>query len=206
MDKSSVLFQCMGKKEATEGGANVAKPELTKRLIADTLKELMQHTPLDKISVQSIVEACGINRKTFYYHFRDKQALVCWIFDTECEGITDLNNNNTAIDELLEHLYQNKQFYVAALTSDAQNNLRDHFFDIVYRDIRQKVLRMLGDQTMADGKATLISRYFTHAIVGSIAQWARDGMQSSPNEYNIDLHPLVEGCLEYTVQRYKEPQ
>jgi len=47
----------------------MAKPELTKQLIAQTLKKLMLNTPLDKISVQEIVDACGLNRKTFYYHF-----------------------------------------------------------------------------------------------------------------------------------------
>lgn len=184
----------------------MAKPELTKQLIADTLKKLMQHTPLDKISVQSIVDSCGINRKTFYYHFEDKQALVCWIFDTEYGAITDLNNDNTTIDELLEHLYQNKNFYVEALTSDTQNNLREHFFSIICEDIRQKVLRLLGNQTMASEKVALIGNYFAHAIVGSITQWAQDGMKYSPNEYNINFHPLFEGCLEYAVQRYKEPQ
>jgi len=34
----------------------MAKPELTKQLIAQTLKKLMLNTPLDKISVQEIVD------------------------------------------------------------------------------------------------------------------------------------------------------
>jgi len=77
----------------------MAKPELTKQLIAQTLKKLMLNTPLDKISVQEIVDACGLNRKTFYYHFRDKQDLVCWIFDTEFASLTDANHNNSVLDE-----------------------------------------------------------------------------------------------------------
>ena len=32
---------------------------------------------LDKISISEIVGAAGLNRQTFYYHFRDKQELIC---------------------------------------------------------------------------------------------------------------------------------
>jgi len=93
----------------------MAKPELTKQLIAQTLKKLMLNTPLDKISVQEIVDACGLNRKTFYYHFRDKQDLVCWIFDTEFASLTDANHNNSVLDELVEHLYKNRTFMLLLL-------------------------------------------------------------------------------------------
>ena len=89
----------------------MAKPELTKQLMANTLKSLMQAVPLDKINVQDIVRACGLNRKTFYYHFRDKQELICWIFDKEFADLKDWNRNNTIIDELVDHLRSNKDFY-----------------------------------------------------------------------------------------------
>ena len=40
------------------------KPELTKKLLADTLKKLISQKPLDKISVGEIVDAAGLNRQT----------------------------------------------------------------------------------------------------------------------------------------------
>ena len=56
---------------------------ITKRALASSLKELMKTQPLTKISVGDICEKCGMNRKSFYYHFCDKYDLVNWIFDTE---------------------------------------------------------------------------------------------------------------------------
>ncbi len=42
---------------------------------ADAIKEafmrLLNRKPLDKITVKEIVEECGINRNTFYYHYDD---------------------------------------------------------------------------------------------------------------------------------------
>ncbi|MEA5068147.1 MAG: TetR family transcriptional regulator, partial [Christensenellaceae bacterium] len=67
----------------------MSKPELTKQLLASTLKKLASGKHLDKISISEIVAAAGLNRQTFYYHFQDKQELICWIFDTDIARIMD---------------------------------------------------------------------------------------------------------------------
>ena len=55
----------------------------TKQAFADALRKLLEQKPFAKISVSHICEECGMNRKSFYYHFKDKYDLVNWIFDTE---------------------------------------------------------------------------------------------------------------------------
>lgn len=61
----------------------MSKSAITKKALAQALKELLAVKPLDKISVSDICEQCGMNRKSFYYHFRDKYDLVNWIYYTE---------------------------------------------------------------------------------------------------------------------------
>ena len=50
----------------------MADSNITKRVLALTLKKLMQTESFEKINVREICEACGVSRKTFYYHFQDK--------------------------------------------------------------------------------------------------------------------------------------
>ena len=52
----------------------------TKLLISQALVDLCQEQPLKKVSISDIVERTGKNRKTFYYHFEDKNALIIWKF------------------------------------------------------------------------------------------------------------------------------
>ena len=61
----------------------MADSSITKRALAQAMKDLMAKQPFAKISVGDICETCGMNRKSFYYHFRDKYDLVNWIFDSE---------------------------------------------------------------------------------------------------------------------------
>ena len=61
----------------------MADSNITKKALASALKDLMSRTPYAKISVSDICELCEMNRKSFYYHFKDKEDLVNWIFDVE---------------------------------------------------------------------------------------------------------------------------
>ena len=44
--------------------------------IQETFITLLDERPLNKITVKDIVETCGINRNSFYYHFEDLPALL----------------------------------------------------------------------------------------------------------------------------------
>ena len=47
----------------------------TKEIIAKTFTELLDEKPMSKITVKDIVERCGVNRNTFYYHFNKSFGL-----------------------------------------------------------------------------------------------------------------------------------
>ena len=48
----------------------------TKQEMAVSLKKLMGHKPLSKITISELCKDCGINRKTFYYYFQDIYELL----------------------------------------------------------------------------------------------------------------------------------
>ena len=56
--------------------------QVTKRALEASLKNLLLKKPLSKITINDITEDCGINRMTFYYHFKDIYDLVEW----SCRG------------------------------------------------------------------------------------------------------------------------
>jgi|GEM_PF-3528544 len=52
------------------------RTEYTQSLIRDTLFDLMESTPIDKITVRRLCEEAGINRSTFYSHYKDVWDVV----------------------------------------------------------------------------------------------------------------------------------
>ena len=52
---------------------------MTKRALEQALKSVLKTKNLKKVTIQDIADECGINRNTFYYHFKDIYDLVEWI-------------------------------------------------------------------------------------------------------------------------------
>ena len=73
--------------------------ELTKRLIANSFKELMLQIPFEKITIKMITDHASVIRPTFYNHFHDKYELVEWIVNDEIidpdRKSTRLNSSHT---------------------------------------------------------------------------------------------------------------
>ena len=61
----------------------------TKKVIAASLKRLLEQKPLTKITVTDIARDCHISRHTFYYHFRDVYDLMEWICRVEVERLLE---------------------------------------------------------------------------------------------------------------------
>ena len=59
----------------------------TKESLAAALKQMMNVKPIGKITVKDLVEICGVNRQTFYYHFDDVYDLLEWVFEEDANRV-----------------------------------------------------------------------------------------------------------------------
>lgn len=103
---------------------------MTKNALAAAMKELMEVEPFQKISISEICDKCFMNRKSFYYHFRDKYDLVNWIFYTDAMRIIYGDDRATSWDNIASmcrYFYDNRAFYINALSITGQNSFREYF-------------------------------------------------------------------------------
>ena len=76
--------------------------QTTKRALEASLKKLLLRKPLNKITINDITEDCGVNRMTFYYHFKDIYDLVDWILvEDAAEALEGRQNFETWSEALL---------------------------------------------------------------------------------------------------------
>ncbi|MDE6203969.1 MAG: TetR/AcrR family transcriptional regulator, partial [Lachnospiraceae bacterium] len=54
-------------------------PNTTKLMLEDSLKKLLLHKTIDKITISDLTKDCGISRMSFYYHFKDIYDLAEWV-------------------------------------------------------------------------------------------------------------------------------
>ena len=90
----------------------------TEKAIIESLKELLEERPIDKITVKEITERCGVSRNTFYYHFHDTfNQTVRLGGHADKKNFADIFFNNSAKNGLL--LITLKEAEVEALQQSA---------------------------------------------------------------------------------------
>lgn len=106
--------------------------EITKRAFASSLKKMLAKKPLEKIRIIDITEYCGVNRQTFYYHFKDIYDLLEWIFANEVvkkiEKETTIKNWQENFKYVLDYMLENKKFIIKTYNSLSRKTLLDFLF------------------------------------------------------------------------------
>lgn len=165
---------------------------ITKRALAQALKDLMRQQPLQKISVGQICGACGMNRKSFYYHFRDKQDLVYWIFRTEfLENVhlSGTSNGWSLLIDVCHYLYGEREFYRDTLSIQGQNSLREYLHDLVSPLLLEMAAHLFQDCSQEDLSFCL--HFYADAFLTSIVHWLSQTNPVSPEEYVQQLKRLM---------------
>lgn len=177
----------------------MADSNITKKALAESLKSLMKEEDFSKISVADICERCGMNRKSFYYHFKDKYDLVNWIFDIEFLMVVNPRtpeNTWELMEELCVYFYENKKFYRNALKVKGQNSLEEHFVEILIPVVEKSVRNTLG----VDEHMEFYTNFCIDAFIGSIKRWILDKKCVSPEEFI----KLLKSCIHLISLRDKE--
>ncbi|MDO4555700.1 MAG: TetR/AcrR family transcriptional regulator C-terminal domain-containing protein [Lachnospiraceae bacterium] len=156
--------------------------ERTKYALADSLKILMETTPLDKITVKEIVTHCGTTRQTFYRNFKDKYDLVIWYFDKIVQAtIHQMGISLTLKDGLIKKftlMKQDQVFFKSAFSSSDYNNLLDYD----YRCIYEFYLSTASKKAELSPDIIFLLRFYCHGSMYQTVEWAKGGMKESPEE------------------------
>ena len=190
----------------------MAEAALTKRVIADSLKELCREKPFDKISVGEIAEKCNINRQTFYYHFQDKYDLLTWIYyeDFYNPSLTDLDFDNwdVCMEKLLTLVKENKAFSINTI-KHAGTDMTGIFLkdtEIILGsaiDYIKKRPELSGRylRNVDEEEQQFIARFFAFGVCGIIVEWVTTGMKEEPSLIASRMRILLDSTKQLAFKR-----
>ena len=179
----------------------------TKEALASALKEMMSVKPIDKITVKDLVEICGVNRQTFYYHFDDVYDLLEWVFENDANKVlpSEIVYEHWREDVLMffEYLYKNSTF---ALNVYNSNN---RLYMLRYLKTRLQIC-IYGFAVIASEGQTIdrqdfdfVVEFYTNGIIGLLSQWMDIGMQLPKCATKERFIALLESSMENMLHRFK---
>ena len=148
----------------------------TRLALQQALAKLLQEKEFDKISVQDITEAAGVNRATFYDHYTDKFALLECMVGTrfgellEARGIRFDSGCSGALRGIVMGVCD----YVATAPGAECVRQLPHMEAAVIAVVRHMLLDGFSKHPPAEGvSAEMLASTMAWAIYGAAKEWVR---------------------------------
>ena len=178
---------------------------ITKKIIAASLKRLMETESFHKISVGDIMRDCDMRRQTFYYHFIDKYELLGWIYKEETkeniEDFLDYERWENIFDLLIEYFYENQRFYRRAFQVTEQNSFNHYLFEHT-KNLYMKIIDELpgGGQGLTASSKIAIASFYSHGFVGTIKDWIENHCAMAPAVLSALMKEMIHNQLALLLQ------
>lgn len=174
----------------------------TKKLLSESLKKAMRNKAFSKITVSEIITDCGVNRKTFYYHFEDIYALLKWMFEEEAIEVVRhfdlLVDYEEAIRFVMKYVDENDYIISCAYDSIGRDEMKRFF----YKDFVGVVASVI-DAAEAGFKKKIdpdfkkfAAKFYTEAIAGMLIDWVKEKDKTDRQKTVGYMTAIIETALE----------
>lgn len=152
----------------------------TKTIIIDAFWQLLEERPYNKITVKDIVDACQINRNTFYYHFHDIPELLENSIKKDSDDIIRTYGKFGSPIDCLTPIIQQSLKKKKAILHIYRSVQREVFLDqldrIILHMVTQYVDNVIPDLALPPEDKTLLVRFYKCALKGITLDWLDSGM------------------------------
>lgn len=167
-------------------------PNFTKKAIKESFWKLLGEQPLSQISVRDIVEDCGINRNSFYYHFQDIPALIEEIVKDAADRLIQKYPNINSIEEATEAAFNftvsNKKAVLHICNSVNRNIYEQYLMQICEYVVSTYFDTVFAKDEFCEKDRRIIILSVKCELFGLFINWINSGM---PDDAIVDLKQLL---------------
>ena len=180
--------------------------QTTKRALEASLKKLLLEKPLHKITVSDITDDCGINRMTFYYHFKDIYDLVEWSCQEDASralaGKKTYETWQQGLLQIFEAVYENKAFIINAYHAVRREQIENYLFHLTHDLIIGVVLEQSKETALSDAQKNFIADFYKYSFVGIMLDWIRQGMKDDYTSICDNMCTTIQGNITNSIKNF----
>lgn len=185
----------------------------TKDAIVAAFGALLSERPLNKITVKDIVERCGINRNTFYYHFAGIPSLVERTTEHIADQIIQTYSKSCSpmdcVVPLVQYCTKSKTAILHIYRSVQRETFLkylDHIATYAVSHYVEAVIEKLSPVFMDVKKTQLLIKYYKCTLVGGMLDWLNAGMEYDLLSDMASICNLLKGFGEQALLQCVTPQ
>ena len=182
--------------------------DITKRALEESLKHVMLKKPVNKITISDIVEDCGVNRATFYYHFQDIYALIEWSCEEDSKKALQSNTTYDTWQQGFINIFhaveENKPFILNVYRHISQEQIIQYLYRVVFPLLMGVVEECSQGLTVRDEDKRFIADFYKYAFVGLMLDWIQHDMKEKPEDIVSRLSDLIDGDIVRMLKKYQQ--
>ena len=163
--------------------------------------------PVNKITISDITEDCGINRMTFYYHFKDIYDLVEWSCVEDAaralDGKKTYDTWQQGFQQIFQAVLDNKPFVQNVYQSVNREQVETYLYSLTHNLLIGVIEEKAVGMQVRDEDKEFIADFFKFAFVGLMLDWIRNGMKKDPQQIIDRLSILIEGDITRALNKYR---
>lgn len=179
----------------------------TKHALEASLKKLLLHKPLDKITINDITADCGISRMSFYYHFKDIYDLVEWIcVEDGKRALQDKKTYDTwqeGMCQIFEAILENKPFIMNVYRCVSRDKIESYLYKLTFGLIVNVVEEKCVGTSVAEEDKAFIAEFYKYGFVGMMLDWIAQGMKADYKEIMDRLSVAVHGNIANSIHNFE---
>lgn len=177
----------------------------TKEVIIKTLFELLNEKPLAKITVKDIVERCGVNRNTFYYHFRDISDVVECAFKREVdkafEQPVEIDSVLECLEVLVNLIGENRKAMLHIYGSLQRENFTNALDKMCQYIVSQYAEHNFDPEILEKEEVKVLMHFYKCVMTGVMLDWMNHRMSYDLTEYAGKIRALYGNTFEKTLEK-----
>lgn len=181
--------------------------QVTKRALEQSLKNLLLKKPLTKITVADIAEDCGINRMTFYYHFKDIYDLVEWSCQEDASralaGKKTYETWQQGLLQIFQAVLDNKPFILNVYRSVSREQVENYLYRVTYDLLEGVVEEKAQGMSVRQEDKELIATLYKYLFVGLMLDWIKGDMKGDPQVMVQKLELVIHGSVAAALDRMR---
>lgn len=182
--------------------------QTTKQAIAEALRNLLNQRSIEKITVKDIVEECGVNRQTFYYHFYDVYDLMEWMIE---EGWKEYEQKYPSegldwqdrVRQMFGYFYFNRIYILHAYNSENRTQYVQMIGRWLSPIIAKKIMSYPQAEKVPEEKRNFIRKVCVWICTNVFFEWIEEGMPDEKKANLEDYITLINGSIEIALERFR---
>jgi AcrR family transcriptional regulator len=167
----------------------------TKKIIKESLIDLLQHKKIHEVTVTDICKKSDINRGTFYTHYKDAYDLLKSIEDELFYQISEYIEETPVEDykdilllKALELIEENKELCKILFSKQMENNIMDR---IIYVANKAEIDKLVNNSKVDDVFLDYFIKYAVGGVVSVIQTWLENDLNESPKEIVNIINDII---------------